>query len=460
MKGVWNKVIRVNLTNEEINIESYEEKLWRQYLGGSGLGAKLLYDEVDGNVEPLSPENKIYFLTGPFCGSSIPTSGRHAAVTKSPLTGAFAESDVGGCWGYELKNAGYDGIILEGRAEKISGQKMAETILTGNYRCKTCIIGCGRVIKIQEGPYKGVEGSGPEYEALGTLGGLCLIDNLEAIAYGNELCNKYGIDVISTGTSIGFAMELYEKGIITKEDTGGLEIKFGDEKVMIELIKLIGERKGFGEVLGEGVRIAAERIGGLAKEYAFHVKGLEFPAHDPRAFNGLALSYTTSNRGACHLAGFTHGYEKANKIPELGYDKPHDRHTAEGKAEFVIKMQNLMGVVDSLKVCKFAVSNGLKISTLVDWVKFVVGWEDYSFEELIKTGERIYNIKRLFNVKCGISRKDDTLPMRFLTLKREGEGVQVNLPPLGKMLSEYYEIRGWNEVGIPTDSKLKELDIL
>ena len=612
MKGVWNKVIRVNLTNEEINIESYEEKLWRQYLGGSGLGAKLLYDEVDGNVEPLSPENKIYFLTGPFCGSSIPTSGRHASVTKSPLTGAFAESDVGGCWGYELKNAGYDGIILEGRAEKpvyiyindeeisiknaehlwgkstheademikkelnedlqimligpggeklvryasimtdgkdsralgrcgvgavmgsknikaiavkgtkhiqiyndhklkasirevargiresamgmtrfgtasgvighesygnfplknwelgrwpegaekISGQKMAETILTGNYRCKTCIIGCGRVIKIQEGPYKGVEGSGPEYEALGTLGGLCLIDNLEAIAYGNELCNKYGIDVISTGTSIGFAMELYEKGIITKEDTGGLEIKFGDEKVMIELIKLIGERKGFGEVLGEGVRIAAERIGGLAKEYAFHVKGLEFPAHDPRAFNGLALSYATSNRGACHLAGFTHGYEKANKIPELGYDKPHDRHTAEGKAEFVIKMQNLMGVVDSLKVCKFAVSNGLKISTLVDWVKFVVGWEDYSFEELMKTGERIYNIKRLFNVKCGISRKDDTLPMRFLTLKREGEGVQVNLPPLGKMLSEYYEIRGWNEVGIPTDSKLKELDIL
>ena len=611
MKGIWNRIIRVDLTDKKVSIDSFEEKVWRQYLGGSGLGAKLLLDEVSGETQPLSPENKIYFLTGPFCGSSIPTSGRHAAVTKSPLTGAFAESDIGGYWGYELKSAGYDGIIVEGKSErpvyiyinddeinilsaehlwgksthdademiknelqediqvmligqggenlvryasimtdgkdsralgrcgigavmgsknlkavavkgsrhieiydntklkssireiapkiresamgmnkfgtaggvighesygnfplknwelgrwpegveKISGQKMADTILTGKYRCKTCIIGCGRVIRVEEGPYKGVEGGGPEYETLGTLGGMCLIDNLEAISYGNELCNKYGIDTISTGASIAFAMELYEKGIITKEDTDGLEIKFGDEKVMIELIRLIGERKGIGKILGEGTRIAADNIGGLAKEYAIHVKGLEPPAHDPRAFNGLALSYATSNRGACHVAGFTHGYERNNSMPELGYDKPHDRHSVEGKAEFVIKMQNLMGVVDSLKVCKFAIANGMKINSLVDWVKYVVGWEDYTFEELMETGERIYNVKRLFNIECGISRKDDTLPMRFLTHKRKGDGVQVNLPPLGTMLSEYYEIRGWDELGIPLDSKVEELEI-
>lgn len=612
MYGYWNKFIRVDLSKKTFSIESINEDILRKYLGGSGLGAKMLYDEVDVGADPLGPENRIYFFTGPFCGTNIPTSGRHAAVTKSPLTGIFAESDIGGSWGYELKRAGYDGIIIQGKAEnpvyinindsqieiksadhlwgkdtyetdellkneishdiqvmsigpagenlvrfasvmtdgkdaralgrcgigavmgskklkaiavkgskrvevfdregltesikkvaggikdatvgmskfgtaggvighesygnfplgnwkvgrwpegaeKISGQKMAETILVKNYRCKTCIIGCGRVVKIEEGPYKGVDGAGPEYETLGTLGGLCLIDNLEAIAYANELCNRYGMDTISTGGVVAFAMELYEKGILTNEDTGGLEVKFGSPEALIELIKMIAQRKGIGRVLGEGVRIAAREIGGLAEEFAMHVKGLEPPAHDPRAYNGLGLSYATSNRGACHLAGFTHGFERVFAMPELGYDKPHDRLMVEGKGEFVAKMQNLMGIFDSVKLCKFALNGGLKINTIIDWIKYVTGWEDYSFEELMKTGERIFNIKRLYNTKCGISRKDDTLPMRFLTLKRQGPGITVNLPHLGKMLSDYYEYRGWSEEGIPTESKLKELDII
>lgn len=611
MKGIWNKVIRVDLSANTIKIDSIDESIWRKYLGGSGLGAKLLYDEVNPNIDSLGPDNKIYFLTGPFCGSAIPTSGRHAAVTKSPLTGIFAESDVGGYWGYELKKAGYDGIIIEGKsknpvyiyinddeisinsadsiwgkfttktdeilkseldeniqvmsigpggekmvkyasimtdgndsralgrcgigavmgsknlkaiavkgtknieyhkpeelkesirsiasgmrekgkglnnfgtaggvighesygnfplknwelarwpvgAEKISGQRMAETILTGKYRCKTCIIGCGRIIKIEEGLYKGVQGGGPEYETLGMLGGMCLVDNLEAISYGNQLCNNYGIDTISTGASIAFAMELFEKGIIDTSVTDGLEINFGDEKILIKLIRMIGEREGFGKILGEGVRKASQIIGGKAEEYAIHVKGLEPPAHDPRAFNGLALSYATSNRGACHVAGFTHGYERTNCMPELGYDKPHDRHLVDGKAEFVIKFQNLMGVVDSLKVCKFGISSGMKIKSLAEWLNYVVGWENYTVEELLKAGERIYNVKRLFNVGCGVSRKDDTLPLRHQTLKREGDGVIVNFPPLGRMLSEYYYLRGWNEIGIPKPEKIKELNI-
>lgn len=611
MKGIWNKIIRVNFTENIISIESLDESIWRKYLGGSGLGAKMLYDEVDPKIDPLGEENKIYFFTGPFCGSSIPTSGRHGAVSKSPLTNGFAESDIGGYWGFELKRAGFDGIILEGKADKpvyvyidnddvsirdagnlwgkgtidtdellkeelgqdiqvmvigqggeklvryasimtdgkdsralgrcgigavmgsknvkavvvkgskdvqfsnpellkesikevalgirekgtglnkfgtaggvighesygnfplknwelgrweegaqkISGQRMSETILTGKYRCKTCIIGCGRVVKIDEGPYKGVEGGGPEYETLGMLGGMCLVDNLEAIAYGNQLCNQYGIDTISTGASIAFAMEIFEKGIISEEDTDGLELKFGDEEILIQLIKMIGEREGFGKVLGEGVRMAAEIIGGNAVEYAIHVKGLEPPAHDARAYNGLALSYATSNRGACHVAGFTHGYERTNTFPELGYDKPHDRHQVDGKAEFVIKFQNLMGVVDSIKVCKFAISSGMKIKSLLDWLNYVVGWDDYTQEELLKAGERIYNVKRLFNVGCGMSRKDDTLPLRHQTFKREGEGLIVNLPPIGRMLSDYYQIRGWDEIGIPTNKKIEELEI-
>ena len=611
MNGYWKKLLRVNLTENKWSEEPIKEELLRRFIGGSGFGAKLLYDEVDANVEPLSSENKIFFVTGPFCGTRIPTSGRHAAVTKSPLTDAFAESDIGGFWGYEFKRTGFDGIIIEGKsnipviiniddshieiinaahlwgkdtvetddmlkeqfspdvqimsiglageklvkyaaiitdgkdgralgrcgfgavmgskklkaivvkgskkikifdssrlaksiknvasgivegtlgmnkfgtssgvlghesygnfpvknwlvgrwpegAERISGQRMAETILVGKYRCKTCIIACGRKVKIEEGPYKGVEGAGPEFETIGTLGGMCLIDNLEAIAYGSELCNRYGIDTISTGSVIAFAMELFEKGIITKEDTGGIELRFGNEQAMIELIKMIAERKGFGKILGEGVRKAAKEIGRNAEEYAFHVKGLEFPAHDPRAFNGLALSYATSNRGACHLAGFTHGYERTLSMPELGYDKPHDRHLIEGKAEFVIKMQNLMGLFDSLKLCKFMLLGGLKISTIVDWVSYVTGWEDYSFDELMTTGERMFNIKRMFNAKCGVTRKDDILPLRFLTRKREGVNVTVNLPHLGAMLSDYYSYRGWSEEGIPEYLKLLELGL-
>jgi aldehyde:ferredoxin oxidoreductase len=229
---------------------------------------------------------------------------------------------------------------------------------------------------------------------------------------------------------------------------------------MIDLIRLIGERKGIGELLGEGVRAAAEKIGGRAKEYAFHVKGLEIPAHDPRAFNGLALSYSTSNRGACHLAGFTHGFERVLSIPELGYDKPHDRHLTDGKALFVIKMQNLAGVFDSLKLCKFMLLGGIKISALVEWITNVIGWEGYSLDELMETGERVFNIKRLYNVDCGVTRASDTLPMRFLTRKREGPGIIPNLPHLGLMLSDYYALRGWNEEGVPEPSRLSKLGLV
>lgn len=612
MQGYWNRLIRVNLTENIISKESLEEKVVKQFLGGSGLGAKLLYEEVKTDVNPLSPQNKIFFFLGPLCGTNIPTSDRLSAVTKSPLTKIFAESDVGGFWGYELKKAGFDGIIIEGKssspvyiyindsnieirnaeyiwgkdtykvdemlkkelssniqvmsigpagerlvkfasimvggrdgralgrcgigavmgsknlkaivakgsqkievfdkvrlmesvksiangikeatfsmtrygtaagviyheshgnfpiknwkmgrwpggAKNISGQRMAGTILVKNYRCRGCIIGCGRVVKIEKGLYKGVDGAGPEYETIGSLGGLCLIDNLEAIAYANELCNRYGMDTISTGGVIAFTMELYENGILTKRDTNGLEVKFGNEEALIELIKMIAERRGIGKILGEGVRHFAREIGGLAEEYAIHVKGLEFPAHDPRAYNGLALSYATSNRGACHLAGFTRPFEKELAIPELGYNKPHDRSIIDGKGEFVAKMQNLMCIFDSLKLCKYLLSAGIKIGIIIEWMKCVTGEEDYSLEKLMVTGERIFNIKRMFNVKCGISRKDDILPMRFLTLKKEGPGIICNLPHLGKMLCEYYDYRGWSEEGIPKKSKLKKLNLI
>jgi aldehyde:ferredoxin oxidoreductase len=609
MFGYMGKILRVDLSEQTVIVEKVSQELVKKYIGGSGLAAKYLYDETNAETNPLGPENLLIFMTGPFCGTFVPTSGRHAVVTKSPLTGIFAESDVGGTWGYVFKSTGNDGLIIKGRAdkpaylyldedlveirdasalwgkdtfatydalkskygkkaevtcigqagenlvkyaaimtdgedgraagrcgtgavmgaknlkaivvkgtkrteifnetalrssiknaapnvieataamkkygtsggvighesygsfplknwllgrwqegvEKISGQWMTETILTGVYHCKTCIIGCGRKIKITDGPYKGVSGAGPEYETLGTLGGMCLIDDLEALAYGSSLCNRYGLDTISTGAAIAFAMEAFEKNLITVQDTDGIKLKFGNTDAMLMMIEKIAKREGFGKVLAEGVKNAAEIIGKGTSEFAIHVKGLEPPAHDPRALHGVALSYATSNRGACHLAGFTHPFERVRCIPEIGYPEPHDRHRLEGKGKFVADLQNLMGVYDSIKLCKFII-NGLSLTDFTDWINYVTGWE-VSIGDVMEIGERIYNLKRQYNVKQGISRKDDTLPVRFLKEERTGQDLVVSLPDIATMLRDYYDYRGWDEDGIPLKAKLRQLGL-
>ncbi|MCG8513944.1 MAG: aldehyde ferredoxin oxidoreductase family protein [Halanaerobiales bacterium] len=607
MYGYRGKLLEINLTDSSISVKKLDENLLKKYLGGSGLGARLLYDLTDGQTAPLDEENVLIFMTGPFTGTKIPTSGRHAVVTKSPLTGIWAEADVGGNWGYELKCAGFDGILIKGKAvkpvylwisevgtelrdathlwgkdtyevdelirketdsqavissigqggenlvafasimtdgkdgraagrggvgavmgskylkaiavrgkqrvevkyperlkqkikelapeivdktrmfgkygtsggvqgheemlnfplknwagerwpegvEKINGIVMEETILKKQYRCKTCIIGCGRDVEITAGPYQGVNGAGPEYETIGTLGGLCMIDDLEAIAWANELCNRYGIDTISAGSVIAYSMEAFERGILTAEDCDGLQLVFGNEKAMIELIHKIANKEGYlGKLLSKGVRKAAAELGNYAEEFAIHVKGMEFPAHDPRAYNGVALSYATSNRGACHVQGFTHGFEKGFTMPELGIDQPHPRHSVEGKGEFTAKLQDLMCIFDSIKLCKFVIIGGVKLTDITELFNAVTGL-NLTNQDLIKIGERIYNLKRLYNVRCGISRKDDSLPPRILTQKRGP-----NLPPLGKMLNEYYAYRKWDEFGVPTEAKIKELGLM
>jgi len=606
MCGYMGKLLYVNLTNKKVEIKELDEKLVRKYIGGSGLAAKILFDETNGQTDPLGEENVLIFMTGPFAGTNIPTSGRHAVVTKSPLTGIWTESDVGGSWGYEFKKTGFDGIIIKGKANKpvylwlhdglveikdaqhvwgkdtyeidsilreetehnavtqsigiagenmvsfasimtdgyharaagrggvgavmgskklkaivvkgnkdvevadsekvkkivkeispeivsstemlrkygtsggieaydkmmnfpwknwyqdrcpeiaskINGIRMEESILTGRYHCKTCIIQCGREIEIKEGLYKGVKGAGPEYETFGTLGGLCMIDNLEAIAKANELCNRYGMDTISTGGVIAFGMEAFEKGLLTKKDTNGLELTFGNAEALIEVIHKISKKEGYlGNLLSKGVKSAAMLLGKNSEEFAIHVKGMEFPAHDPRAFFGVALSYATSNRGACHMQGLTHVFEKGMPIPELGING-HPRHQVEGKGEFTAKCQDLMCIFDSIKLCKLILFGGVQLTHVVNLYNAVTGL-NLCIKEIMKIGERIYNLKRLYNVKCGISRKDDSLPQRILTHKRGPK-----LPPLGEMLSDYYEFRKWGETGIPTEEKLKELDLL
>ncbi|MBC7190183.1 aldehyde ferredoxin oxidoreductase family protein [Candidatus Aerophobetes bacterium] len=606
--GYTGRIIWVDLTKRKIEIQEIGDEA-RDYIGGSGLAAKILYEEVPPNIDPLGPDNLLIFMTGPLTGTPVPC-GRHSIVAKSPLTGIWGEASVGGTWGRELKKAGYDGVIIKGQSEKpvylwisddkieireathlwgkdtyevdeiikketdrnavvssigqageklvkissihtngkhsraaarcglgavagaknlkaivvkgskrpkifcedklmesvrrvipslkektevlrnfgtanlvipceiigdlpiknwregeweegakkISGERMSETVLVGRFHCAGCPIGCGREIRIAQGPFAGVEGAGPEYETIGTIGSSCLIDNLEAIAKANELCNRYGMDTIEVGGAVAFAMECYENGLISRRDTGGVSLLWGDSGSLIRIIEMIGKAEGFGEILAQGLPKAAQQIGGLAFEFAIHTKGLAFPAHDPRAFNSLALGYATSNRGACHLQAFSHPFERSLTLPELGYIEPQDRFSNQGKGKFVAKLQDLMSLFDALCICKFVIFGGIKIAQLVEWLNLTTGW-DMTLEEFMKIGERIFNLKRLYNVKCGISRKDDTLPPRILTHRRKKGGAANNLPHLGKMLSEYYEYRGWNEEGIPTQRKIQELGI-
>jgi aldehyde:ferredoxin oxidoreductase len=611
LKGYLGKILCIDLTHSKAREEDLKEEWADQFIGGSGLGAKFLYEMTTEKTHALGPENPLIFMTGPFTGTSVPLSGRHAVVSRSPLTDIFGESDVGGTWGATLKKAGFDGIIVTGKsespiylwvhdgkweirnashlwgkdtyeidpilrhetnekavvsaigpagenqvlissimtdgrdgraagrcgmgavmgsknlkaiavhgtgdvsvydpesirqlpkeysqwiiknaenmrkygtagalsafeamgtlplqnwkfvgrweesAEKINGFTLTQSLLTGRYFCDACVLGCGRRVKVESGPYAGVDGAGPEYETLALLGSNCLIENLEALCFANELCNRFGLDTISTGGVIAFAMEAYEKGLINQKDTGGIELRWGSAEALIEMIRMIVQKKGLGKILGEGIKKASERIGKNSSEFALHIKGLEMPAHDPRGYHAGGVGFATSSRGACHLSGLSHTFERVLKAPEIGIPEPLDRFQVDGKGILAAKSQNLMGMMDSLKLCKFILFGGITISDIVRWYKLVTG-KEMTVDDFMKTGERIFNLKRLYNVRLGISRKDDFLPSRFLTSKRLGKGLTPNLPPFGQMLSEYYEYRGWSEDGIPTPEKLKELGL-
>ncbi|MFQ5998478.1 MAG: aldehyde ferredoxin oxidoreductase family protein, partial [Candidatus Bathyarchaeia archaeon] len=324
------------------------------------------------------------------------------------------------------------GSFEEG-AQKISGQTMAKTILKGNYYCGACVVGCGREVEVKSGPFATRHSAGPEYETVACLGSMCLVDNLEAIAKAHELCNRYGLDVISTGNAVAFAMECYDRKIISENDTGGVKLEWGDAQAVIEMVHKIGRREDIGWLLGEGIARAAQKLGHGSEEFAQHVKGLEFPAHDPRAYNSIAIGYATSNRGACHLQGMSHVFERTVTMPELGWNQVQDRFGAEGKGEFLAKCQNLMSMMDSLKLCKFNLFGGIKIHHMITWLKNVTGW-DFDLDGFMRTGERMYNLKRLYNVRCGKNRKDDTIPIRVFKQKRGSGGAAENLPPHDKLL--------------------------
>ena len=304
------------------------------------------------------------------------------------------------------------------------------------------------------------------WEAWGPLGTNCLIANPEALQEAYTLCNKYGIDAISVGAVVSFAMECFEKGLITTDDTGGIELTWGNHRAMIEMVRQIGEGEGFGELLGEGVKRASERIGGLAHEYAMHVKGLELPAHEPRATAGLALGYATGSIGAAHMeASGSQNLENWLEVdnpraaPELGFDTCLNRFDTEGKGAIVAKTQDFGCLLDSLTVCLFlSLHQWVQPSQYTALINHATGW-DMTPDELMLAGERIFNMKRMISVRRGISRKDDILPPRILTQKLTEGGTRGNLPRLGAMLNEYYAFRGWSEEGIPTREKLIQLGL-
>ncbi len=332
---------------------------------------------------------------------------------------------------------------------------MAETIVTGRYFCKTCTVGCGREIEVRDGPYAGLAGAGPEYETLGALGSMCLVDDLKGVAKANELCNRYGLDSISTGSVIAFAMEASERGILRRDDADGLDLSWGNAESLITLVEKIGRREGIGDLLANGVRFVAQELGGETYKFALEVKGLELPLHDPRALASLAVAYATYSRGACHR-NCSH-YLEWTPMPELGFEKALHRHATERKGVAAAVMQDYGGLFNSLKLCQF-ILRAVTVQEVVECLNYVTGW-DMGIAEFLRAGERASNLKRLYNVRLGMTRKEDTLPHRILHEALPEGGAANYLPNLDAMLDEYYEHREWTNSGIPTREKLAALGL-
>jgi len=342
-------------------------------------------------------------------------------------------------------------------AQKLSGQELKDKYLKKQFFCASCPVGCGRTVNGSIEP-RVDETGGPEYETLAMMGSNCLIDELPAVMRLNELANRYGLDTIETGAVIAFCMELYEKGLIGSKELGPISLKWGNAAGAEALINMIVCRKGLGDILAEGLEVAAKTIGGMAWEYAIQANNMALPAHDPRAYASLALGYSTSNRGPCHTAGFSHIFERATIFPEAGIEKVLDRFQSEGKAEMVVKAQNIMNLWENLALCKFSVFGGVQLKHISRWLKDTVGWE-LSIQDLIEAGERSFNMKRKLSVGWGLSRKNDTLPARVLVHRASDGGAGDHLPPFNIMLADYYKIRGWNEEGIPTEETMRRLKI-
>jgi aldehyde:ferredoxin oxidoreductase len=631
-KGYNGKILRVDLSSSTIKIEEPDESFYRKYMGGSAFNLYYILKELPLGVDPLEPANILALSVGVTTGAPISGQSRMTATAKSPLTGAIGDSQCGGFWPAKFKFAGFDAIIIKGKAptpvylwiddgkaelrdashlwgkvtgeaeaalkaeladekievlqigpagekmvrfasiinmsnrangrtgmgavmgsknlkaivvrgnkkpeiankeelselakwgakafptsntaatgklgtagivsaqnaagglpsfnfnsgifegwEAISGETMYENILVGckegkqdtqgRDTCFGCIIRCKRVVNIEDGPYT-VDPlyGGPEYETISSLGSYCGVDDLAAIAKGNEICNKYGLDTISCGGTIAWAMEAFEAGMLTREDTDGLELKFGNAEAMVKLTEMIGKREGFGDILAEGSVRASEKLGRGA-EFLTTSKNQEAPAHMPRVKRNLALIYAINPYGADHMC-CEHDpfYEDAfeickDRMAALGLNKPQPPQSlGNEKVKYTRITQQIFSLMDSLCVCQFAWGPAWQLygpRQLAEMVMAVTGWE-VTIEELLAVGERRVNMMRAFNAREGINRHHDNLPKKFFTPLKGGpsDGWKIDQTEFDNALNEYYRQSSWNiETGIPTRETLERLEL-
>jgi len=610
--GYMGRVSRVNLSDEKVQVETPDENFYRRYFGGRALIAYYLLKETKPKVDPLGPENKLIFATGVLTGAPFSGSGRNSVGAKSPLTGAYGDAEVGGFWGAELKHAGFDAIVVEGKAKSpvylwvhdgqaeiksakhlwgkeigesqevirrelqdqtirtaqigpagerlvryacvindlrhsagrtgmgavmgsknlkaiaargrervkvadpekireltiwfnenmpklipgihdygtgavmdafaasgnlpyhnfrdgnfpnpdaISAKTIKNTVSVGMETCFACTVRCKKVAKIEGKHSVDPTFGGPEYETLAALGSDCGIDDLAAICKGHELCQRYGLDTISIGATIAFAMECFERGILTEKDTGGIELKFGNADAMLQAIQLIARREGIGHLLAEGVKRVAEKLGPEAQKLALHVKGLEVPMHEPRLKRALGLGYATSPTGADHVhnmhdTGFDENMWR--DVKSLGVlEQVAVEDFGPAKIRLFRYVSTWRHLANCLVLCIFP---PWTYEQKVELVKAVTGWNTTAFE-LWKVGERALSMTRAFNFREGFIAKDDWLPDRFFHTHNVGALSKTAVDPEQLLGAKriYYKMMGWNEeTGAPTREKLEELDV-
>jgi len=340
-----------------------------------------------------------------------------------------------------------------GKSDQISAPYYNEVLHTKATFCANCPYGCHRHIKVEDPEEYAVEGSGPEYETLGMMGGAFLCSDLLAIAKANDICNRMGIDTISTGAWISFLAECYEKKLINKKDTDGIAVNWGDGKVLVQLTEKIARLEGIGGYFQEGIVGAAKRIGPETEDLIVHVKNMDYPAHDPRCHLAAGLNYATGTRGACHERADAQGFF----YTELGMEGP--ARTMEDVPQYVIHQQNMSSLANSLSVCKFILRvPKLLLSEIIEILNAATGW-NWTVQDLEKAGERGFILERIINIRDGISRKDDVLPKKMTIPAQTGPRVGRVPLPHDKALDEYYKLRNWTSDGIPTESGLHEIGL-
>lgn len=355
--------------------------------------------------------------------------------------------------GYGLAKNWREGKFEE--IDKLARDRFLE-ITVNPIACADCPIACHRHTKVVTPEKHAFEGYGPEYETIGMIGWLNLISDPKTIAYAGHLCNEYGLDTITAGSMIGFTMECYEKGLVTKEDLDGIKAEWASADAAVALIHKMASREGFGNILAEGIKKATTIISGDATKIAVHVKGLELPAHDPRGFLAMAINYATGQRGACHQRGFV--LQDESMIPEWGIQENQEVYGVKEPVISTIRYQDWAEIFNSLIQCEYMTSGGLTLKDQISLLNHVTGWNVGS-NEMLKIAERIFTLQRLINIRFGVSRKDDTIPSRLFEPLKKGVSAGKTPVPFKKALKEYYELRGWDSDGKPTAEKLVKLNL-